>query len=101
MQILSYKLRVLILFSIGIFLASSILTAYYTREICTFNSTPSECHLYRITLIRVAVEGVLFLLFGFLLCSFLLKLAKISINNSIPEQNVIILSLKILNNIFF
>ena len=83
-------MRFLILISIICFSLSSILTAYYTREICIKDALKSEdCNLYRITFLRVLIDGALFLAFGGALCAFLFKLAKISIYNTIPEQNVI------------
>lgn len=79
----------MILFCILIFFTSSILTAYYIREVCIFNKkNDMQCNLYRVTFLRVIIEGILFTVFGFLLCSYLFKLAKISIQYVIPEQNV-------------
>jgi hypothetical protein len=86
----SYILRSIIAISIFIFLVSSLVSAYYTREICLFRQAQNSCNLFQITLIRVAINDLLFVIFGFILSTFLFRLAKLSMNYMIPEQNVLL-----------
>jgi len=84
----SYILRSIIAISIFIFFVSSLVSAYYTREICLFRHAQNSCNLFQITLIRVAINDLLFVIFGFVLSTYLFRLAKLSMNYMIPEQNV-------------
>ena len=82
-------LRTVIGISVLVFLISSVLSAYYTRVYCSFkNPHQTKCHTYQITAIRIAITDSLFLVFGCTLSYYLFKLAKLSLQNSIPEQNV-------------
>ncbi len=45
--------------------------------------------LYQITIIRIAINDFLFVIFGFILSGYLFKLARLSLNYILPEQSVI------------
>ena len=77
-------LRIIIVISIFVFFTSSIVSAYLTR-MCSINSDSKA--LYQITLVRVSINDFLFVIFGFVLGTYLYKLAKLSSNYVIPEQN--------------
>ncbi|RNA38000.1 integral membrane protein GPR137B-like [Brachionus plicatilis] len=80
------KLRLIILVCILIFFVTSLVSAYMVREICIFKKTAYH-DIYRITLIRILITDTLFVIIGFLLSSFLYRIAHLSINYNIPEQN--------------
>ncbi|CAF0707529.1 unnamed protein product [Brachionus calyciflorus] len=84
-------LRIAISISIAIFLVTSLLSAYYVREICTLRKKGANCNIYQVTLIRILITDLLFVIIGFMLSFYLFKLARLSMNYSIPEQNNITL----------
>ena len=78
----------LIAVSVLVFLLSSLSTAFYIRNFCTFNSSSTNCYLFETALGRVLINDVLFLIFGFILMVFLYKLARLSRAVNIPEHDV-------------
>ncbi len=74
--------------SVAIFFASNLASAIYTRQFCTFGINASKCNLFQVTLIRVIVNDSLFVVFGFILSTFLFKLARLSKAFIIPEHDV-------------
>nr|QVK45726.1 G protein-coupled receptor [Proales similis] len=81
----NFYLRIVILISIGMFLCSSVISAYLTRQVCILNAQLQKCDLYKITLVRVSINDILFVVYGFLLGYYIFKLANLSISYAIPE----------------
>ena len=73
--------------SIFVYFVTSLVSAYYTRELCMHEKI--ECNMYQITLIRILINDTLFVVLGFTLSGFLFKLARLSMSYIIPEQDVI------------
>jgi hypothetical protein len=66
------------------------LLAYYSREYCTLDiETASKCNLFQITVTRILINDLLFVIIGFLLGNFLFKLAKTSKIHTLPDEIVI------------
>ena len=71
-----------------IFITSSIVSAYYSRVICTLQSEANKCSIFQIAVIRVAINDLLFVLFGLLMGTYLFKIASLSLRYPIPAENV-------------
>ncbi len=71
----------------SIFFVINFLAAIYVREKCTFGVT-THCHKYEVTIIRVIVTDLLFVMHGFILGFYLFKLARVSKQFSVAENYV-------------
>jgi hypothetical protein len=74
--------------SIVIFFAVSLMGSYISRELCILNQKLPKCNVYQITVTRVLITNSLFVFHGLLLSYFLFNLAKLPTASILMEQQV-------------
>ena len=88
LRLKSIMLRLALSIALLIFITCSVVSAYYSRVICTLQSEANKCSIFQIAVIRVAINDLLFVIFGFLMGAYLFKIASLSLRYPIPVENV-------------